>query len=59
MLKDYRKRYTNFTQIEMAELLNICRKTYQTIEKENDCSLKQAKSIAEIFGDTIENIFYK
>lgn len=59
MLKEYRKKNTSFTQVEMAKLLKISRRTYQKIEKENDCNLSQAKSISEIFGDSIENIFFK
>lgn len=59
MLKDYRKKYTKFTQVDMAMFLNISPKTYYTIEKDNDCDLSQAKSISEIFGDSIENIFFK
>lgn len=59
MLRDYRKNKTDFTQDDMGKFLNITTRTYQRIEKENDCKLSQAKSISEIFGDTIDNIFYK
>lgn len=59
MLKTYREKQGKFTQEEMAHLLNISLSTYRRIEKKNDCKLYQAKSISELFGDTIENIFYK
>ena len=59
MLKNYRINKSKLTQEEIAKKLNICRKTYQNIERTNDCKLKIAKKIAEILNDTIENIFFK
>lgn len=58
MLKEYRKLYTNLTQEDMAELLNISRRTYQTIEKKNDCQLKTAIEISKIFNNNIYKIFF-
>lgn len=59
MLKDYRMECTDFTQEKMAYYLNMSLSTYRRIEKKNDCDLSIAKSISTLFGDTIENIFFK
>lgn len=59
MLKNYRKEKTKYTQDDMSDYLNITTRTYQKIEKENDCKLSQANLISELFKDSIENIFFK
>ena len=59
MLKEYRIKKTQFTQEKMAQLLEISLSTYARIERTNNCQLKVAKSISVLFGDTIENIFFK
>ena len=55
-LKEHRLKM-NFTQEELARLLNIPLRTYQNIEKRNDTTVKIAKNIAVIFGCSIEEIF--
>lgn len=59
MLKEYRTEKTPFTQEKMAQLLEISLSTYTRIERTNNCQLKIARSISVIFGDSIENIFFK
>lgn len=59
MLKKYRMEKTEMTQEKMAQKLDISLSTYARIERTNNCQLKIAKEISEIFGDNIENIFFK
>lgn len=59
MLKDYRMKNTKMTQEKMAQVLDISLSTYRRIEKNNNCDLNIARIIAELFNDTIENIFFK
>lgn len=59
MLKNYRIENTNITQEKMAQYLNISLRTYQRIEKENNCKLSIAKEISTIFNNSIEKIFFE
>ncbi len=58
MIKAYRK-FNNLTQSQVAEKLGICPMSY--CRKENgkqDFTLKEAKKISDLFGLTIEEIFF-
>lgn len=57
-LKNYRIN-KKITQEEVARATNINLRTYQNIERTNDCKLKLAKQISNFFNDNIDNIFYK
>lgn len=57
-LKEYRKK-VGLTQEEVARATGILLRTYQNIEKNNDCKLSTAKCISMVLNDTIENIFYE
>jgi DNA-binding XRE family transcriptional regulator len=46
-----------FTQEQLARLLNISLRTYQNIEKRNDTTVRIAKNLAVLLGETIEEIF--
>lgn len=46
-----------YTQEELARILDICLRTYQNYEKNNNCSVKLALSISAILGKPIEEIF--
>lgn len=46
-----------FTQEELSRILNICLRTYQNYEKNNNCSVQLAISIAVVLGKTVEEIF--
>lgn len=57
-LKEYRKK-VGLTQEEVARTTGILLRTYQNIEKKNDCKLSTARAISTILNDSIENIFYE
>lgn len=59
MLKEYRMNNTEFTQQDMAELLKMSLSNYARIERLNNCPLKVARSISQIFNKDIETIFFK
>lgn len=46
-----------YTQEQMARWLEISLRTYQNIEKRNDCTVKIAKEISKILKKPIEEIF--
>lgn len=48
-----------YTQEQMARWIEISLRTYQNIEKRNDCTVKIAKELSKIFEKTIEEIFTK
>lgn len=48
---------SGYTQEELARILNICLRTYQNYEKNNNCNVKLALSISAILGKPIEEIF--
>lgn len=46
-----------FTQEQLARKVNVSLRTYQNIERRNDTTVKIAKEISRVFGETIEEIF--
>lgn len=46
-----------YTQEQVARWMEVSLRTYQNIEKRNDCTVKLAKKLSEIFKKTIEEIF--
>lgn len=48
-----------FTQEQMARWMEVSLRTYQNIEKRNDCTVKLAKELSKIFEKPIEEIFEK
>ncbi|MFC0469113.1 helix-turn-helix transcriptional regulator [Halalkalibacter kiskunsagensis] len=57
VLKEVRKKH-NFSQEQLAQLLNVSRQTIISIEKDRyNPSLELAFSIARIFNCKIEDIF--
>lgn len=56
-LKEYRKN-KNITQEQVARATGIQLRTYQNIEKSNNCTLEKAALIANYFDSTIEEIFF-
>jgi len=48
-----------YTQEQVARYMEVSLRTYQNIEKRNDCTVKLAKIISEMFKKTIEEIFTK
>lgn len=57
-LKEYRIK-VGLTQEEVARATGILLRTYQNIERNNDCKLSTARAIATILNDSIENIFFE
>lgn len=56
MLKEERLK-KKLTQEEIARKINTSLRTYQNIEKRNDCNVKKALKIAKILNEPIEKIF--
>lgn len=58
MVKSYR-RFHNMTQSDMANVLGISTMSYCRKENgEREFKLSEAKTIADLFGCTIEEIFF-
>lgn len=57
-LKAYRAKY-DMTQSQLAEKLNISTTSYSMKEnKKTEFTLKEAKAIADLFGTTIDKVFF-
>lgn len=57
-LKELRKKYTSYTQAQMAKELNIAQPTYIGYENGlREPNLEMISKIADIFGCTIDELF--